>query len=98
MEFFGWLLATTLGVIAIVIAKGARRTADIAEDEARHLRVALENLGKRVSELRKAAAAQPAPAESSPEPSPVGEQAPSPVAPPPVVSTVEAPVAPPEMI
>src|SRR5436305_14868446 len=97
MEFFA-LLTTVLGIVAIAIANGAKRKAATTEDEVQHLRIALENLGKRVAELRKMAAPASAP-------SPVGEQAPPPVEPvvePPVepivplAATGEAPVPPPE--
>jgi len=92
MAFVGWLFATVISVIALVTAKRAKKNAENAEDEVRHLRIALENLGKRVAELRKAAA-QPAPPE--PEPAFVERQAPPPVEQP-IMPTGEAPVAPPE--
>src|SRR5690349_177942 len=78
MEFFGWLITTTLAVVALIVAKSASSRIEAAEDESKHLRIALENLGKRVAELRKAATAAPPP-EKPPEPKPE----PEPVAPPP---------------
>jgi len=89
MAFVGWLFATVISVIAFVVANSAKKNAQNAEEEVRHLRIALENLGKRVAELRKAAAAAtpvgapaPSPAEPEPEPQPP--------------TTGEAPVPPPE--
>jgi len=99
MEFFGWLIATVLGVVAIAIANGAKRQAVSAEDEVQHLRIALENLGKRVAELRKAAAAAPqpeaAPAAAPPPPAPEPEPAPTPEPIPEPVIAAPAPEPPP---
>jgi len=96
MTFVGWLFATVISVIALVSAKSAKKRAENAEDEVRHLRIALENLGKRVAELRKAAA-PPQPAPPEPEPVIVERQAPPPVEVP-IEPAGEAPAAPPEPI
>jgi uncharacterized membrane protein len=102
MEFVGFLLASVLGIVAISIANGANKRAAIAEDEAQHLRIALENLGKRVAELRKAAAVQPeaapapaaAPAPYQPPPPPPAPQ-PEPIPEPIIVVAPEPPAPPP---
>src|SRR4051794_6541749 len=105
MEFFVWLLATVLGVIALVSAKDAKRRATSAEDETQHLRIALENLGKRVAELRKmvqeprAEPVAPAPAPPPPpEPEPVPESVPVPIPEPVFVAPEPEPVPVPEPV
>ena len=84
MEFFGFLIASVLGIIAIIFANDAKKQAANAQDEAQHLRIALENLGKRVAELRKAVGTPPPP--PPPEPEPIPE---------PIVAAYEPPPPPP---
>jgi len=96
-----WFLAALVSVIALVTANRAKRSAANAQEEVLHLRIALENLGKRVAEMRKAAAApqpeaapEPVPApvpEPEPVPVPVPEPIPAPAPPPPPPPVVEVP-------
>ncbi len=107
MAFVGWLFVAVFAFIAFVLANSAQKKAARAEEESRQLRIALENLGRRVAELRKIvvpapeAAPQPSAAPEPPRPpEPHAEPAvvpvaalPPQVAPPPVAPPPEAPPA-----
>jgi len=76
-------LASAVAVAAMMFAREANRRASEVEKEIGHLRLALENLGRRVGEMRKEArAATPQPEAAAPAPD---------VAPAPPIVTTDAP-------
>ncbi len=95
MAFVGWLFVAAFGFVAFILANSAQKKAARAEEEIRQLRFALENLGRRVAELRKMVASEPAPQPAA-APAPVAtvvSEVPQPVvAPPPPSSAPEPPL------